>query len=563
MAGPPGPPPGPRPPGAGRPPAPPPGAPGRIPPGAGRPPAPPRPPIGGPPGRCWPPPDWPGRWPNIPGVGRGPPGPPAPLRGGIPPGRPGTPPGPGGRPTPGRGPRIPGAPAPPPGRGAPGTGRGAPGTGRGAPGTPGTPGTPGAPGAPGAAPGTGAPGAPGTAPGALGRGAAEPGGRTRGVSLGVVNGLLPGARGTERGPAGPGRAGKPGAAGAPGAPGASGPAGTAGACGDATGGTAAGSVGAATDAAAAAGRARPGIRTGAPGWVASGRSMVAASAGWTARAAAVAVEGGEPTLTAGAAGTAALGAGAAPATGAGAAAAMGAALETGEVPVGTLAAPVDALPLVCGNASRSFRATGASTVEDADFTNSPLFFNQARTVLLSMPSSFASSCTRALPATVLLRPARGAPRDLVLVHDGSHRYVLIACSSQSQLASCSDSVRSSSYLNQCRVPGIPGGGPAGAPLTCGALCPSTTRCSTAARTRPASSGPGVRSALGNARRRSARSRHVRSGCTCAPRPGSRLWRSGTRTPPTATTRSRSALAARHRHPTQVRTGAARRATPPV
>lgn len=52
--------------------------------------------------------------------------------------------------------------------------------------------------------------------------------------------------------------------------------------------------------------------------------------------------------------------------------------------------------------SRSRRATGASTVLDADLTNSPISFSLARTVLLCTPSSLASSCTRALPATALL-----------------------------------------------------------------------------------------------------------------------------------------------------------------
>jgi hypothetical protein len=52
--------------------------------------------------------------------------------------------------------------------------------------------------------------------------------------------------------------------------------------------------------------------------------------------------------------------------------------------------------------ARSRRATGASMVLDADLTNSPISFNLARTVLLSTPSSFASSCTRGLPATALL-----------------------------------------------------------------------------------------------------------------------------------------------------------------
>jgi len=56
------------------------------------------------------------------------------------------------------------------------------------------------------------------------------------------------------------------------------------------------------------------------------------------------------------------------------------------------------------NAPRRRRATGASTVLDADFTNSPISLSLARTVLLSTPSSLASSCTRALPATALLTP---------------------------------------------------------------------------------------------------------------------------------------------------------------
>ncbi len=53
-------------------------------------------------------------------------------------------------------------------------------------------------------------------------------------------------------------------------------------------------------------------------------------------------------------------------------------------------------------APRNRRATGASTVLDADLTNSPISLSLARTVLLSTPSSFASSCTRALPGTALL-----------------------------------------------------------------------------------------------------------------------------------------------------------------
>ena len=79
-----------------------------------------------------------------------------------------------------------------------------------------------------------------------------------------------------------------------------------------------------------------------------------------------------------------------------------------------------------GKASRNLRATGASIVDEADFTNSPLSFNQDRTFLLSRPSSFASSWTRAFPGTGLLS-GPGRPRAEVLVHglaqdrDGARR----------------------------------------------------------------------------------------------------------------------------------------------
>jgi hypothetical protein len=75
------------------------------------------------------------------------------------------------------------------------------------------------------------------------------------------------------------------------------------------------------------------------------------------------------------------------------------------------------------------RATGASTVDDALLTNSPISLSFARTTLLSTPSSFASSCTRALPATglLILRPG-GDPLDLELLGKRSHRWRFIECS---------------------------------------------------------------------------------------------------------------------------------------
>jgi hypothetical protein len=66
------------------------------------------------------------------------------------------------------------------------------------------------------------------------------------------------------------------------------------------------------------------------------------------------------------------------------------------------------------------------------------------------------------------------------------------------------------------------------------------------------SGPAARKARGNARRRRARSRQARLGCTYAPRPGSRARGSGWMTSPAATRRSRLDLTTRSLQPTQVR-----------
>lgn len=53
-------------------------------------------------------------------------------------------------------------------------------------------------------------------------------------------------------------------------------------------------------------------------------------------------------------------------------------------------------------AARSLRATGGSIVDEGDFTNSPSSLSFASANLLSTPSSAAISCTRGLPATILL-----------------------------------------------------------------------------------------------------------------------------------------------------------------
>ena len=54
-------------------------------------------------------------------------------------------------------------------------------------------------------------------------------------------------------------------------------------------------------------------------------------------------------------------------------------------------------------------ATGGSTVEDADLTNSPISFSFSRTNLLSTPNSLASSCTRGLATLLLLARAPTLP----------------------------------------------------------------------------------------------------------------------------------------------------------
>ena len=52
----------------------------------------------------------------------------------------------------------------------------------------------------------------------------------------------------------------------------------------------------------------------------------------------------------------------------------------------------------------NLRTTGASTVDDAERTNSPISWSFARTSLLSMPSCFANSCTRTFDTFLLSWP---------------------------------------------------------------------------------------------------------------------------------------------------------------
>jgi hypothetical protein len=95
------------------------------------------------------------------------------------------------------------------------------------------------------------------------------------------------------------------------------------------------------------------------------------------------------------------------------------------------------------NASLSLRTTGASIVEDAERTNSPISWSLAITALLSTPNSFASSYTRTFATALpLIGPAYARPwwrrpgqRVLRPASDSAvHRRVLIRRSSRSDPA---------------------------------------------------------------------------------------------------------------------------------
>ncbi len=198
--------------------------------------------------------------------------------------------------------------------------------------------------------------------------------------------------------------------------------------------------------------------------------------------------------------------------------------------------------LVAGKASRNLRTTGASIVEDGDLTNSPIWLSFAMISLLVLPSSFASSCTRALPATALLRVRAAA---------GSERPLALRC------AGCC-----SLLLHGVLTLGRPAFWfrrlgdrlPAAIRSADPAVSWPSRKIRTSVMSSVSASILGTRRALPNARRRSAAARHPRSGCNHAPLPGSRRRRSGITTPSTATTRSNAVERSRTRQPTHVRSG---------
>jgi len=251
-------------------------------------------------------------------------------------------------------------------------------------------------------------------------------------------------------------------------------------------------------------------------------------------------------------------AGVAGALGASAAGAAGRRGGVGRAVVGVLGAPEAALGAAAGagapppfwvsRAPRSRRATGASTVLDADLTNSPISLSLARTVLLSTPSSFASSCTRALPGTALLT-LRSCEPNPQRPHSCTRSLVI------SGTSSCAHVGR----------PTLLSGWGANAPPSVAPRGRETARMCSAST--PVSATPERRSARPKARRRSASAKQAGSGCRCAPRPGSRRpgsgWSRRSSPAPTATNRTSVKAGARERQPTQVRIGpAVSKSTPP-
>jgi hypothetical protein len=66
-----------------------------------------------------------------------------------------------------------------------------------------------------------------------------------------------------------------------------------------------------------------------------------------------------------------------------------------------------------GYISINLRTTGASTVDDAERTNSPISWSFASTTLLSIPSCFANSCTRTFDTFLLSWPTFSQMQALV------------------------------------------------------------------------------------------------------------------------------------------------------
>ncbi len=255
-------------------------------------------------------------------------------------------------------------------------------------------------------------------------------------------------------------------------------------------------------------RGRPGLGAPEPGRGPAGAVGDAAGAAST-----WAAGGG------GAAGAGAAGAGVG-ATGAAAAGASGAALA------GAFFAGAGAGALPPPNDSRNRRATGASTVDDADLTNSPCSLSRVRTSLLVTPSSFANSCTRALPAattspsleaTAVVHRASG----LATTH-GHRDFTVCSCSSLplsfpgGRAIRCARPPRWCPVNRRCATLGrklAAGSPPSGSDHRGAARHPGPGGSLPCRRRRPAGRSPSTRPPSGAVRQPALASG---SRCTCAP-----------------------------------------------
>ena len=153
--------------------------------------------------------------------------------------------------------------------------------------------------------------------------------------------------------------------------------------------------------------------------------------------------------------------------------------------------PLDLAGAESANASFTFRTTGASRVEEAERTNSPRSWSFSRTFLLVVPSSFASSWTRGF-ATVLLSGFFPGQERTSSMKSSSH-FTALSNSDSGVIARHSQLVIHSGY-----------------PLFLGSV-------SILGRSEAVTF---VRKARAKDAAVNAFFRHVASGCTQAPRPGS-------------------------------------------
>jgi hypothetical protein len=133
-------------------------------------------------------------------------------------------------------------------------------------------------------------------------------------------------------------------------------------------------------------------------------------------------------------------------------------LDTAPAFDAALALAADPLPVAAAlpppNDSRNRRATGASTVDEADLTNSPCSLSRARTSLLVTPSSLANSCTRALPATtspVWRRQRWWADASGLATTHGHRDFTVCSCSSLPVLSPGPRAQRSARGPRMCPV----------------------------------------------------------------------------------------------------------------